>query len=487
MMYSKVYFVGIKGVGVAPLAIIASQAKMEVRGSDIDEKFITDKELLEAKIKIDEGFEAKNIENFFRGEAIDKCLVITTGAHRGFDNPQVIAARNLGIKVLTQGQALGEFMEGAILSKKNLKGIAIAGSHGKTTISAMAATVLSELGAEPSYSVGCGEIFPLGASGHLGKGNYFIAEGDEYVSEINYDKTPKILYLLPYAVIINNIDFDHPDFYGSIDEVEKVFEKFVERIKENGLLFLNGDDQRLQSLRNKVRSDITVITYGASSTNDYYFTNFRESGLNSFFAVEGREIKFGDFTLSVPGVHNAQNALSIIALGIELGYHPDKLQTALSKFSGTKRRLEMIGKTKYDTLVFDDYAHHPQEIKATLDAVKRAYPEKKIVVIFQPHSISRTEALLSDFAQAFGRADSTIIAPVYITQREEVKDYSYAKLMDEFRKLGRDVTFSKNDDFMVEYLIENFRGSNTLILTMGAGDIYTLAYKLVVDKNSDNI
>lgn len=469
---------GIKGVGMAGLAIIAKEAGIEVAGSDIAQEFITDKELNQNKINIDVGFEEEKVEKFFSSTPIDECLLITTGAHRGFDNPQVLYARNRGITVATQGKALGEFMSGLIIGRKNLKGISVAGSHGKTTITAMAATVLSLLGTDPSYVVGTGEIFPLGYSAHFGHGEYFIAEADEYVSEIKYDKTPKILYQHPYAAIINNIDFDHPDFYKNIEEIEEVFLKFSENLARGGTLFINGDDKKLLSLKEKVREDIRVITYGTSSTNDYFISRFSGSGSNSFFTVEKKEVKLGDFALSIPGQHNAVNSLGIIALCIELGFLPDKIRDALSKFTGTKRRMEIVGNTKHGALIVDDYAHHPEEIRTTLDALKRSYPEKKIVIVFQPHSISRTEALLPEFAQAFGRADKTIILPVYITQREEKSEYSYAKLMEEFRKLGRDVTFSKNDDFMVEYLIQNFRGEGYLILTAGAGDVYRLAYAL---------
>lgn len=476
--YSKIYFTGIKGVGMAGLAIVAKEAGIEVEGSDIKDEFITDKELVQNKIKINVGFEEGRVEEFFADTPIDKCFLITTGAHRGFDNPQVLYARNRGIKVATQGQALGDFMSGAILGRKNIKGISVAGSHGKTTITAMAATVLSLLGTDPSYVVGTGEIFPLGYSAHFGHGEYFVGEADEYVSEIKYDKKPKLLYQHPYIAIINNIDFDHPDFYGSVEEIEEVFLKFSENLPQGGILFINGDDKKLLSLKEKVRQDIRVITYGTSSTSDYFISRFSGSGANSFFTVERKEVKLGDFALSIPGQHNAINSLGVIALCIELGFLPDKIREALSKFTGTKRRLEIVGTTKSGALIVDDYAHHPEEIRATLDALKRAYPEKKIVCVFQPHSISRTEALLPEFAQAFGRADKTIILPVYITQREDESEYSYAKLMEEFRKLGRDVTFSKNDDFMVEYLIQNFRGEGYLILTAGAGDVYNLAYKL---------
>ena len=473
----NIFFVGIKGVGMTPLAIIAKQAGFNIAGSDISEEFITDNSLNYEEIIIFEEFDEKDIELFFEGFEKDENLVVTTGAHKGFDNPQSNWARNKGITVLTQGQALGIFMEGEIFDR-SFKSIAVAASHGKTTISALLASALVSLSQDPTYTVGTGELFPVGSPGHYGVGEYFIAEADEYASEPVYDKVPKFLYQNPEFAIFNNIDFDHPDLFKDIEEVKKAFFEFAHNIKSNGILFTNGDDKYLQELKKEINKDIRIITYGKLVSNDYVITKFVNEGFESRFTVlkHGKEI--GVFELGLPGIHNAHNSLSVIALLLEFGFEASEIRHSLKTFKGTKRRMEIIGKTNEGALIIDDYAHHPLEISTTLDAIKNAVFDKKIVAIFQPHTTSRTKALLSEFAESFSEVEKLILLPVFKSQRDTEKDnLSKDEYVSSF-KVQNDVILIENFSDVVKYVRENYASGGFVFVTIGAGDVYKIAYEL---------
>ena len=239
-MYKKIYFIGIKGVGMAGLAIMAKQAGFIVEGSDVKEEFITDKILKDEGIHIRIGFKKENPEDFYGLNPADS-LFIATGAHDGFENPEAVWARSQNIKIISHGEAVGLFMSGKLFDRSDIEGISVSGTHGKTTISGMLSFLLQKLGADPSYTVGTSEITPLGAAGHYGSGKYFVAEADEYMAG-KLDPTPKFLYQKPRYLIINNIDFDHPDFYRDIDAVKHAFEEFVSNLEEGATLIVNGDD-----------------------------------------------------------------------------------------------------------------------------------------------------------------------------------------------------------------------------------------------------
>lgn len=473
-----IYFTGIKGVGMTPLAIIASDARLKVGGSDLNEEFITDKSLKEAKIAVDKGFEEKSISNFFEGVDVPESLVVTTGAHKGFDNPQVIWAKEKGINVITQGQALSLFMEGEVLGRDGFDGIAVAGSHGKTTISSMLAVVLDSLGLEPTYAVGTGGIVPLGSPGGFGKGRFFVAEADEYASEPVYDRVPKFLYLKPKYAIFNNIDFDHPDMFESIEDIEVAFLELAHNIKSGGLLFVNGDDQRLKFFKDKVNKDIRIVTYGQKIDNDYCVSKIHLTGFESRFTVSKKNREVGFFELSIPGEHNVKNALSVIAFLSELGYDASKIRNGLKKFEGSNRRLEKVGSTKDGALIIDDYGHHPEEIQTTIRTLRSALPDKKIIVIFQPHTFSRTKALLTEFSTSFEGVEKLVLLPIFRSQRDTENDtIENSVYIDAFRQ-DSNVEYKESFESVVEYLNQNYSTNEYVILTIGAGDVYKIGYKL---------
>lgn len=464
----SIHFVGIKGVGTTPLAIIAKEAGITVTGSDIAEEFITDEGLKRAGIKVFEGFEAAHVD--------DVDLVIASGAHGGRDNDEVKSALSRGIKVLMQGQAVGAFMDGSILGK-HFEGISVAGAHGKTTTTAMIATILKDAGLDPTYVIGTGNVSTLGSSGHLGRGKYFVAEADEYMTDPKYDKTVKFLWQHPKIAVITNIEFDHPDVYSSIDDMREAFLKFANSLGENEVLIANGDDKQTSLLLEEYKG--RVITFGLSPRNDFYLQRISLSGERTFFRVNGRGMNFGEFSIGVAGEHNAVNALASIVVANELGIDIEKVKKATAKFTGSKRRAEYIGKLPSGAMLFDDYAHHPTEIKKTLKAFRKTFPKARIVCIFQPHTYSRTKSLFEEFKTSFIDANTVILTNIYASLREIADPaVSSALLAQEVALSHNDVLFLPTLTNVVEYLDKIRYDSNAIVITMGAGDVYKIAESL---------
>ncbi len=468
----KIHFVGIKGVGMTPLAIIAKEAGFEVTGSDVSEVFITDEELQKSGIKVYEGFASERVKG--------ADLVIATAAHGGSQNLEVKKAVEKNINVLTQGDALGLFQDGEILGKK-FKGISIAGSHGKTTTTSMIATVLKENKMDPSYAIGTGNIPSLGGSGHFGKGQYFIAEADEYITDTKDKKIPKFLSQNPEIIVVTNIDFDHPDVYKSIDEIRDVFVEFTKKLPHNGVLIACGDGEENRKFLKEVLP--SKITYGLSPGNDFSIEKIDYSPEKMFFWVKSKDTVLGQFSLNVFGQQNAINALGAIIVGLEVGLSVEQIRTGLSKFNGSKRRSELVGVLKNGARLYDDYAHHPKEIKETLSSFKKAFPKHKIIVIFQPHMYSRTKALFKDFISSFSEANEVIITEIFPSFREIVdKSFSSNLLVEEIKKYGKNAIYFPDLSDVVKYLTSQKLDKNVVILTMGAGDVYKIGKELMNGK-----
>lgn len=461
----SIHFVGIKGVGMTPLAIIAKEAGIAVTGSDIEEDFITSEGLKRAKVVPFVGFSKENVG--------DVDLVIVSGAHDGFDNVEAQVARGRGIRVISQGEAVGLFMQGEIFGKK-VEGVSVLGSHGKTTTTAMIATVLKDAGLDPSYVIGTGDIPSLGSPGHFGRGKYFVAEADEYVTEPKYDKTIKFLWQHPKLAVFTNIEFDHPDIYDSIDKVRNGFAAFANSLFKDGILIANGDDMETGELLKELE-DVKFLTYGLSSKNDFFAERLSFSGEKTFFWVTARGTSLGEFSINVSGTHNVLNALASIASCVELGLPVEKIKSGLSNFVGSKRRFEYVGQLKSGALAFDDYAHHPTEIKKTLEAFRKRFPKKKIVCIFQPHTYSRTKSLFEQFKTSFSDANTVILANIYPSLREKPDPHvSSERLAQEIAKVRSDVIFLPKLSDVVEYIDKIQPDRGTILVSMGAGDIYKI-------------
>lgn len=468
MKIKKIHFVGIKGVGQTALAIIAKEAGIKVSGSDVEEEFITSECLKKAGIL--------GIKTFFKENILDQDLIITTGAHGGFENVEVKEAKVKGIRVITKGEAVGEFMKGEILGR-DFTGISVAGSHGKTTLTAMIATILKENQLDPSFVVGTGEIASLGNPGHFGKGRFFVAEADEYATEPQFDKTPQFLWQHPKIAVFTNIELDHPDIYKNVDEVRAAFIKFASSLSADGTLIACADSEQVRLLLKDYTGK--VLTYGFSPTCDFVLTEVRVSGTQTFFWVKSRGTSLGEFVLKVPGEHNALNALGASVAALEAGLPLEAVKKGLTAFTGTKRRLEYIGELSSGVLLYDDYAHHPTEIQSSLKAIAQAYPKYKIICIFQPHTYSRTKELLEQFSRSFNQANLVILTDIFPSAREpEDKTISSKILAENVAKFNKNVLFLPGLVDVVEYVGQTRFDKNTIILTMGAGDVYKVADRL---------
>jgi UDP-N-acetylmuramate--alanine ligase len=460
-----IHFVGIKGVGTAPLAIIAKEAGFTVTGSDMGEVFITDEILKKAGISPLVGFKKEHITT--------PDLVIFTGAHNGFNNIEVKEAKEKGIEILTTGQAAGLFMSGKLFNKKYI-GISIAGTHGKTTTSGMLATILKENNYDPSYIIGTSNINPLGSPGHFGRGKYFVTEADEYANDPASDKTPKFLWQHPQIAVITNIEFDHPDIYNSLDEVYQAFLTFANQLPDTGILITYGDDPQVQKLMKEAQKKF--ITFGFSPDNNYVITKLSQSGEHMFFWVSGYGKNLGEFMLQVYGEHNALNALAAFIAAIEAGVPVEKAKSALRAFSGSKRRLEYIGELSTGSKLYDDYAHHPTAVKKTLKALRKQFPKKKIICIFQPHTFSRTKKLFNDFLRAFENADTVVMTDIYASAREPFDPtVTSMKLAEAMRQYHKEVILQPKLEDVINYINQKKFRSDTILVTMGAGDIYKIS------------
>ena len=464
----NIHFVGVKGVGMAPLAIIAKEAGFKVTGCDIDEEFITDISLKNANINFSVGF--------FKDHIKDENLVITTGAHGGLKNIEVLEAKRKRIPVWTQGQAVGEYMKGNLFKRKFI-GISVAGSHGKTTTTAMIATIFAENNLDPSFLIGAGSVPSLGAPGHFGRGKYFICEADEYATDPELDLTPKFLWQNPKIEVFTNIEFDHPDIYKSVGEIREDFLRFANKIPKDGILIAGGDDKQIKGLLKDYSG--AKITFGFSPVNDYVLEKARCEDGKMFFWVSSKGTSLGEFSLNIIGDFNISNALASIIVGVEVGLSFENIKKAIGKYNGSKRRFEFVGSLKTGAKVFDDYAHHPTEIKRTLAAVKKNNSKLKIVCIFQPHTYSRTKALFSDFVTSFYDADTAILMAIYPSLREE-KDSTVSSelLAQKISQTHRGVLFLPDESSVVEYIDQKKYDDNTIIITMGAGDVYKISEKL---------
>ena len=404
----NIHFVGIKGIAMASLAVWAKEAGKIVTGTDVGEQFPSDEVLTTAGISFDVGFDPKHIDQY------KPDLVVYTGAHGGRDNEEVQHAAKKGIALLPHGKALGLAMEGH-------RQITVAGSHGKTTVTAMIAMILAKAGLDPSYAIGSGMISGLGLPGHFGRGEWFVAEGDEYVTDPGHDQTPRFLWQKPEILVITNIDLDHPDVYPDLDSIAAAFDRLASQSK-------------------------TVIT-----TRD--------------LSLDTDTVK-----LLVPGVHNQLNARLAIAAAKRSGVSDGQARAALEGFGGAKRRFEKIGE-KDGILFYDDYAHHPAEIAATLAAARGVFPKNRIIAIFQPHTYSRTKALMDEFAHSFGDGDVIILTDIYASAREhDTMGITGETLAHETKKYHENVQFAATKHDVKTYLF-SILTSGDIVFFMGAGDI----------------
>ncbi|OGK16027.1 UDP-N-acetylmuramate--L-alanine ligase [Candidatus Roizmanbacteria bacterium RIFCSPLOWO2_02_FULL_37_19] len=457
----NIYLVGIKGVGMTALATYLKECGNNVWGSDIQDKFPTDEVLHEQHIKVLKGFSPKNITN-----NID--LVVTTGAHGGLTNIEVLTAQEKGVKVMTLAEEVGQLMDGYETK------ITICGSHGKTTTTSLISFILRQLRLSSSHLVGTSK-FSGYYGGSFGGSDYLVVEGDEYVSSLGTDSTPRFMYQSPDYIICTNIDFDHPDVYKDINAVKKVFVDFFKKLKKNpkGRLIYCIDDVALRRLA-EVLPEEKRMSYGFSEDADLvlHFMHTEEFQRAVFSArLHGEHL--GVFKLPFLGHHNVQNAGSAIALSILLSLDLTKVKSAIALFKGLSRRLELIYK-KNNIYLFDDYAHHPREIRALLEAVREKFPRSRRILVFQPHTYTRTKMLLNDFVHALGDADKSYVIDIFASAREKTDGKITSKDLEVKANQMHIKTISYVSDkkIMSELAKELKRGD--VVITAGAGDVYKL-------------
>jgi len=451
----RVHFTGIKGVGMTALACCLKDLGIKVSGSDIEETFVTDKVLKERKIRWKIGFSEKNL--------IPKPdLLITTGAHGGLNNPEVVAAKNLGIPVLTHAQALGELMKGK-------RGISVCGVGGKTTTSSMIATVLDKGGRKPSYAIGVGEINPLGFPGCYASGEEFVAEADEYVNSPGVDNRPRFIFQDPKIIVVTNIEYDHPDAYPDFAATKNAFRSFFQKIPADGLLLACADNRNTLEVASEFAE--VLQTYGFSPRADWSADKVYFGQGQTLFNLSHRGVVVENIRIRVPGRFNVLNATAAFAVGAFLGMNFSVIKKGLEDFGGTKRRFEFIGEAK-GVKLYDDYAHHPTEIKQVIAAARQWFGEKRLIIVFQPHTYSRTKALLEEFARAFSGANLVVISEIYASAREKDNLGINGKILAE--KVARyhpKVFYKAGEKEVVEFLKKEAKEGD-IIFTMGAGNIF---------------
>ena len=439
----RIHFVGIGGIGMSGIAEVLLDMGFEVHGSD--QKAGDSTARLQARgavVKI--GHAAENVDHA-------DVVVMSSAVKR--DNPEVAAALKAGVPVIPRAEMLAELMR--------LKyGIAVAGSHGKTTTTSLVAAILNQGGLDPTVVIG-GKVNQLGTNAKLGMGEYLVAEADE--------SDGSFLDLSPTIAIVTNLDLEHVDHWkGGLAELRAGFTTFVNRLPFYGLAVLCIDEPNVQAMLPDVGR--RFVTYGRSRQADYQAVAIAHEGLASTFGVVRRGVEVGDVRLNLVGPHNVMNALAAIAVGDELGIPFAKMREALAAFEGVQRRFTLRGE-RGGVLVVDDYGHHPAEIRATLKAARLAYSDRRIVVLFQPHRYSRTAALMDDFARAFNDADVVLIAPVYAAGEAPIEGATGAAVAAATAQHGhREVRAVDSIDAGVAALADLVQ-SGDVVLTLGAGNV----------------
>ncbi len=449
-----IHFTGIKGVGMAALAGIALDLKKNVSGSDTAEIFPTDAWLKKAKIKIKAGFEAKHLPK--------NCdLVVYTGAHQGAANPEVVSAKKQGIAVLNYAQALAQAAEPKTL-------IATAGVGGKSTTAALLATILETAGVKPSWAIGVGNLKPLGRPGRWrSHSQYLVAESDEFVADPGGDLTPKFHYLKPQVAIITNLEHDHPDIYPTINDVYTSFSAFAANLGPRGIVIANIDNPHIKDWLKTV--DCQVLTYGFSALADWQIIKNHTAVEKQMFSLRYRNMVYDGQVLNLPGRYNLSNACAAFAAAHYLGLEPAAIAKGIKAFLGTKRRFELVADINHIRL-YDDYAHHPLEIKAVLAAAKDWLPGRRLIVVFQSHTYSRTKALLPQFVSSLLAADVILINDIFASAREtETLGVSGQILAQMIRAQRGQIYFAPGKAATLTRLKQVVR-SGDVILTLGAGN-----------------
>lgn len=439
-----VHFIGIGGISMSGLAQILLTEGFPVSGSDLKESDLT-KKLEQAGATVFYGQHAENIN------PQTKLVVYTAAVHD--DNPEFAAAKAMNIPTISRAQLLGQIMAGYENS------IAIAGTHGKTTTTSMSTQILLAAQTDPTVSVG-GVLPSIGGNIRVGHSGYFVTEACEY--------TNSFLHLYPKYSVILNIEAEHLDFFkGGINQIRSSFLQFATQTANDGVVILNGEIDHVKDFIEELPRP--AVTYGFDASNDYYADNisYNETGCASFDILSHGE-KICDVSLRVPGRHNISNALAAAALAMQMHLSPSAVTKGLHAFTGADRRFQKKGERSGVTVI-DDYAHHPTEIRAALNAAKK-YPHKRIICVFQPHTYSRTKTFLDDFGDALSSADIVVLADIFAARETDTLGISSKDLMQKLKERSTECYYFPSFEKIVKFLLEKTVHGD-LLITMGAGNV----------------
>jgi UDP-N-acetylmuramate--alanine ligase len=444
-----VHFVGIGGIGMSGIAEVLLNLGYRVSGSDLKESDTT-RRLAGLGGQIRAGHAAENV-----GEAD---VVVISSAVKS-QNPEVVEARRRGIPVIPRAEMLAELM-------RMKYGVAVAGSHGKTTTTSLVATVLGAGGLDPTAVIG-GKLNSLGSNERLGQSEFLVAEADE--------SDGSFLHLSPTVAIVTNIDAEHLDHYKTFDALKRTFVDFINKVPFYGLAVLCLDHPEVRALLPRVEK--RYVTYGLAPEADYRAVDVSFDKLSSRFTVVRRGDRLGEVSVAMPGAHNILNSLAVLAVADFLGVDFDTASEALAHFQGVGRRFTVRGEAG-GVMVVDDYGHHPAEIKATLEGARAGF-DRRLVVAFQPHRYSRTRDLLGEFARAFDRADIVVVTDIYAAGEEPIAGVSAARLVEEMRVVGhRGATHVAKRADVAKALAPVVRAGDILI-TLGAGDVWMVGEEVL--------
>lgn len=451
---SKVHFVGIGGAGMSGIAEVLLDYDLEVSGCDLSPSEVTER-LESLGVSVYEGHSPEHLQD------VD-LVVISSAVARS--NPEVEAAVKSNITVVRRAEMLGELMR--------LKyGVAVAGTHGKTTTTSLVGAVLTEAGLDPTVIVG-GRLRVTGTGARLGKSDYLVAEADEY------DRS--FLRLQPIIAVVTSIDNDHLDTYGDMETIKQAFHEFADKVPFFGQVILCLDDANVHELLTQLAGR-RVLTYGLSPAANLRTTELESTPAGSRFTVQMTDAgDLGRIELPMHGAHNVRNALAAIAVGLALGIDFEDIARALESFSGVHRRFENKGQWCGATVV-DDYAHHPTEVSATLEAAREAFPQARIVVVFQPHLFSRTRDLAEEFGRALLGADFALVTDVYPSREQPLPGVDGTLVVEAARRCGHRCVELCPDWHDAPAELESQVGQGDVLLTVGAGDIYQLSDQLVAE------
>ena len=448
---NKIFFLGIGGMGMSGLAEVLLNLGYTVSGSDIKQTFIT-KRLSSLGIRVIIGHNATNIS--------DADMVIRSAAIED-TNPEIIEAQKQALPVLERAELLSSLM--------NMKrGIAIAGTHGKTTTTSLLASIMTEAMLDPTFING-GIIRSFASSAKLGTGNYLLAEADES------DKS--FLTLQPSLEIITNIDSDHlVNYENNLLNLENAFVQFVKKLPFNGLLVACGDDPIIKKLTPSFSRK--TILYGFEDENDYRIENYKNLGFTSEFTLSDSEGNSSSFKLNLPGKHNVLNATAASVLAIEEGIPIINIQSALEKFSGINRRMQFLGELN-KTIVVDDYGHHPTEIENTIMTLRESFPKSKITMVFEPHRFTRTKDLFDEFVEVLQLVDKLILLEIYPAGEKIIKGISSFNLLKSIKDRGLGIAeLATSNDKALELIKSSISKTKDVLLIQGAGNISEISEML---------